>query len=184
MLTMSTYFRYVDVDIDNIDTAGKEESAMKNTLATLWKTDARLTALGLLMMAALAATGVALVVDPRVIGGAPAWLKPAKFAASIAIYMPHARVDLHLHPRVAQDSNDRELGDDGDTAARDRDHRSSGIPRHDEPLQRRYGPRRRVVHHHGARDCRRRRCRQLLSPSHSGGSRLLTAHWAGPCGWA
>ena len=79
-------FRYVDVDIDNIDIDGKEEAAMKNTLATLWKTDARLTALGLLMMAALAATGVALVVDPRVIGGAPAWLKPAKFAVSIAIY--------------------------------------------------------------------------------------------------
>ena len=34
-------FRYVDVDIDNIDTAGKEEGAMKNTLAILWKTDAR-----------------------------------------------------------------------------------------------------------------------------------------------
>jgi hypothetical protein len=79
-------FRYVDVDIDNIDIDGKEEGAMKNTLATLWKTDARLTALGLLMMAALGATGVALVVDPRVIGGAPAWLKPAKFAVSIAIY--------------------------------------------------------------------------------------------------
>ena len=79
-------FRYVDVDIDNIDTAGKEVGLMKNTLATLWKTDARLTALGLLMVAALGATGVALVVDPRVIGGAPAWLKPAKFAVSIAIY--------------------------------------------------------------------------------------------------
>ena len=39
-----------------------------------------------LMTALLAATGVALLVDPRQIMGAPAWMKPAKFAASIAIY--------------------------------------------------------------------------------------------------
>ena len=38
------------------------------------------------MLAALAASLVGLVVDPRVITGAPAWLKPAKFAVSIAIY--------------------------------------------------------------------------------------------------
>ena len=38
------------------------------------------------MFALLAATGVALVLDPREIGGAPAWMKPAKFAASIGIY--------------------------------------------------------------------------------------------------
>jgi len=34
----------------------------------------------------LAGALVGLVVDPRTITGAPAWLKPAKFAASIAIY--------------------------------------------------------------------------------------------------
>ena len=34
----------------------------------------------------LAATVVGLLVDPRAITGAPAWLKPAKFAVSIAIY--------------------------------------------------------------------------------------------------
>lgn len=59
---------------------------IKNTLTALWKSDARLTALGVMMIALLAATGVALVLDPRQITGAPAWLKPAKFAISIAIY--------------------------------------------------------------------------------------------------
>lgn len=59
---------------------------MKTTLKTLWQADPRLTAVGLLMLALLAATGVALLVDPREVMGAPAWMKPAKFAASIAIY--------------------------------------------------------------------------------------------------
>jgi hypothetical protein len=59
---------------------------IKTTPTALWKSDARLTALGVVMIALLAATGVALVLDPRQITGAPAWLKPAKFAVSIAIY--------------------------------------------------------------------------------------------------
>jgi hypothetical protein len=45
-----------------------------------------LTATGLLMLAALAASVAGLVLDPRTITGVPAWLKPAKFAASTAIY--------------------------------------------------------------------------------------------------
>ena len=52
----------------------------------LWEGDARLTAMGVLMLALLAVTGMALILDPREIMGAPAWMKPAKFAASIAIY--------------------------------------------------------------------------------------------------
>jgi hypothetical protein len=59
---------------------------MKKTMTTLWQTDPRLTAVGIAMLALLAATGVALLVDPREVMGAPAWMKPAKFAASIAIY--------------------------------------------------------------------------------------------------
>ena len=38
------------------------------------------------MLATLVAALVGLWVDPRTIGGAPAWLKPAKFGASTAIY--------------------------------------------------------------------------------------------------
>ena len=59
---------------------------LTQTMTTLWKSDAKLTAMGIFMVALLGATGVALVLDPREILGAPAWMKPAKFAASIAIY--------------------------------------------------------------------------------------------------
>src|SRR5688500_10726557 len=39
------------------------------------------------MIAALAASVIGLVIDPRIVTGAPVWLKPAKFAVSNAIYM-------------------------------------------------------------------------------------------------
>lgn len=55
-------------------------------LHLLWRTDRTLTATGLLMLVLLAATLVGMWLDPRTITNAPAWLKPAKFAASIAIY--------------------------------------------------------------------------------------------------
>jgi hypothetical protein len=45
-----------------------------------------LALVGLGMVATLALALVGLLVDPRVITGAPAWLKPAKFAVSIALY--------------------------------------------------------------------------------------------------
>lgn len=51
-----------------------------------WRANRPLTAVGGLMLLTLAAALVGLVVDPRAITGAPAWLKPAKFALSIAIY--------------------------------------------------------------------------------------------------
>jgi hypothetical protein len=56
-------------------------------LKRLWQGSTPLTATGLLMLAALAVTLVGLAVDPRIITGAPAWLKPAKFAVSIAFYV-------------------------------------------------------------------------------------------------
>jgi hypothetical protein len=52
----------------------------------LWKASSPLTAVGLLMLVALTGAMVGLWLDPRTITGAPAWLKPAKFSASIAIY--------------------------------------------------------------------------------------------------
>jgi hypothetical protein len=55
-------------------------------VARLWHTSPPLTAAGLLMIPVLAAALAGLWLDPRLITGAPAWLKPAKFAASIAIY--------------------------------------------------------------------------------------------------
>ncbi len=55
-------------------------------LSRLWHTDRPLTAVGLLMLGLLAVALVGLWADPRTVTGAPVWLKPAKFAASIAIY--------------------------------------------------------------------------------------------------
>jgi hypothetical protein len=72
----------------------KEDIAMKplgtlvrTALGRLWAGSPVLTAAGLLMTGVLAASLIGLVVDPRVITGAPAWLKPTKFAVSTAIYM-------------------------------------------------------------------------------------------------
>jgi hypothetical protein len=55
-------------------------------LSRFWKGSAPLTATGLLMVPVLVLAALGLAVDPRIITGAPAWLKPAKFAVSIAIY--------------------------------------------------------------------------------------------------
>ena len=55
-------------------------------LARLWQASRPLTAVGLLMIATAGASLVGLLVDPRVITGAPAWLKPFKFAVSTAVY--------------------------------------------------------------------------------------------------
>lgn len=54
--------------------------------AALWRTSPSLTVTGLLMLPVLAVALVGLWLDPRTITGAAAWLKPAKFAVSIAIY--------------------------------------------------------------------------------------------------
>lgn len=64
--------------------------ALFRTVITLlrqaWQVDRLLTAVGLTMVVVIAAAAVGLVTDHEVITGAPAWLKPAKFAISIAIY--------------------------------------------------------------------------------------------------
>jgi len=56
-------------------------------LSRIRKSDSALTVSALLMVGALVAFVVGLIIDPRLITGAPAWLKPAKFAVSTAIYM-------------------------------------------------------------------------------------------------
>ena len=60
---------------------------LRHVVRPRWESDALMTgtALGLLALLPLFALGVAL--DPREILGAPAWLKPAKFALSTAIYL-------------------------------------------------------------------------------------------------
>jgi hypothetical protein len=56
------------------------------TLRRLWSINSPLTATGVLMLVVLLLNLAGLWLDPRVISGAPAWLKPAKFAISTAIY--------------------------------------------------------------------------------------------------
>jgi hypothetical protein len=55
-------------------------------LGRLWRASPPLTAVGLLMLVVAVPSALGLVVDPRVITGAPAWLKPFKFAVSTAVY--------------------------------------------------------------------------------------------------
>ena len=55
-------------------------------LRRAWQDCAPLTATSALMLAALVGSCAGLFLDPRVITGAPAWLKPAKFAISTAIF--------------------------------------------------------------------------------------------------
>ena len=52
----------------------------------LWQASPPLAAVGALMLVAAGATLIGMLVDPRIIAGAPAWLKPFKFAISTAIY--------------------------------------------------------------------------------------------------
>jgi hypothetical protein len=62
-------------------------ASLRRTIARLWAVDRTLTAAGLLMAAVLPLFLLGIAIDDRVITGAPAWLKPAKFAVSTAIYM-------------------------------------------------------------------------------------------------
>ena len=55
-------------------------------LKQLWRASAPLTTTAGLMLTWLFAAAVGLALDDRLITNAPAWLKPAKFALSVAIY--------------------------------------------------------------------------------------------------
>jgi len=61
-------------------------TALAGALANAWRRNRPLTILGVAMIVLLGAATIGVLVDPRVITGAPAWLKPAKFALSTAIY--------------------------------------------------------------------------------------------------
>jgi hypothetical protein len=59
---------------------------LRAALSRAYATNRALTLLGLLMLIALLVSLAGLIADPRVIAGAPAWLKPFKFAVSITLY--------------------------------------------------------------------------------------------------
>jgi hypothetical protein len=67
---------------DSVQTRGR----MRALITELWRASPPLTAVGLLMLIAAGASIVGLAVDPRIITGAPAWLKPFKFGISTAVY--------------------------------------------------------------------------------------------------
>ena len=64
-------------------TFSQQDDIMWNSLR---RASAPLTFTAVAMLVVLAAAAVGLLIDPRVVNGAPVWLKPAKFAASIAVY--------------------------------------------------------------------------------------------------
>lgn len=55
-------------------------------ITRLWRTAPGLVGTGAVLAALMVPFGVGLLVDPRVITGAPAWLKPLKFAISTSLY--------------------------------------------------------------------------------------------------
>lgn len=57
-----------------------------NMLRKIWSNNPPLAATSLLMFAAFFCSVAGIYLDPRVITGVPAWLKPAKFGISTAIY--------------------------------------------------------------------------------------------------
>jgi hypothetical protein len=63
--------------------AGTRAAAL---LERLWRASPPLTAVGSLMLVVAVLSLVGILVDPRNITGAPAWLKPFKFAISTAVY--------------------------------------------------------------------------------------------------
>ncbi|HEV2199997.1 MAG TPA: hypothetical protein VGR73_09250 [Bryobacteraceae bacterium] len=59
---------------------------MKVLLEKMWTESTALTLCCAVMLAAFIACALGIVIDPRTIAGVPAWLKPAKFAISSAIF--------------------------------------------------------------------------------------------------
>jgi hypothetical protein len=59
---------------------------LRDQLGRFWRIDAALTATGLFMLGLLVLFSAGLIFDARLVLGAPVWLKPAKFAASLGTY--------------------------------------------------------------------------------------------------
>jgi hypothetical protein len=77
-------YRYAAATDSSI--AAGPAARLRAFVARLSTAEPLLTGTGLFMAALLLPLAVGVVADPREITGAPAWLKPAKFAASTAIY--------------------------------------------------------------------------------------------------
>ncbi|MBX3635005.1 MAG: hypothetical protein KF683_06390 [Rubrivivax sp.] len=72
-------------------------------LRTLWRTDRRLVAFALLMLAALLPAALGLALDDRVLRGVNVWVKPMKFMLSVALLaLTTAWFARHLPAAVRQ----------------------------------------------------------------------------------
>src|SRR5215470_5530808 len=65
---------------------GKRGTTVRPLLDRLLALNRPLTVLGAVMMITFLATVVGIFLDPRIISGVPAWVKPSKFAISISVY--------------------------------------------------------------------------------------------------
>ena len=64
--------------------AAHDRDVLRGLLQPLFKVDPLLTGAGLGLLLLLPIFGALLALDPRMVMGAPVWLKPAKFALSTA----------------------------------------------------------------------------------------------------
>src|SRR5215212_7125046 len=63
-----------------------EGNSSMSMFTRLWRTDPVVVGTGLFLTALTVPFGLGLWLDPRIITGAPAWLKPLKFAISTSAY--------------------------------------------------------------------------------------------------
>lgn len=78
-------------------------STFRSFARQTWNHDRILTATGLAMLTLLPVTLAGVLVDARLLDGVPVWLKPAKFAASTAVYsltLPWVLAALRDWPRL------------------------------------------------------------------------------------
>jgi hypothetical protein len=86
MLTMATLTTEATMIFKRDEVPHNPATEAPRILNQLWLASRPLTAVGALMLALAAASLIGIFLDPRVITGAPAWLKPFKFAISTAVY--------------------------------------------------------------------------------------------------
>ncbi len=72
--------------MDEVNRTGQVEQETVGVFRRLWRVSPALMGLSLAHVGLLALFLVGLWVDPRWVSGQPVWLKPAKFAGSIALY--------------------------------------------------------------------------------------------------
>ncbi len=75
-----------DLKVNGVKQNTRRNPMVATTFRRLWQTHAALTLSGLIMAFLTLFFIVGIFTDPRVITGAPAWMKPAKFGISITLY--------------------------------------------------------------------------------------------------